>query len=93
MFGGSAWELDDRTGQYYLHSFLKEQPDLNWHNPAVRAAMFEHLRFWLDRNVDGFRLDAAHFIMKDPAERDNPLNVERSQQAHKSLGAYDSQAP
>ena len=91
VFGGSAWELDDRTGQYYLHSFLKEQPDLNWRNPAVKAAMFEHLRFWLDRNVDGFRIDAAHFIMKDPAERDNPPNSDSSPQAHKSLGAYDAQ--
>ncbi len=90
-FGGSAWELDDRTGQYYLHSFLKEQPDLNWRNPAVKAAMFEHLRFWLDRSVDGFRIDAVSFVMKDPAERDNPPNPESAPQIHKSLGAYDAQ--
>ncbi len=91
VFGGSAWELDERTGQYYLHSFLKEQPDLNWRNPDVKAAMFDILRFWLARGVDGFRIDAAHFIMKDPAERDNPLNVDRAVRGHKSMGAYDSQ--
>ena len=90
-FGGSAWELDDRTGQYYLHSFLKEQPDLNWRNPAVKAAMFDVMRFWLDRHVDGFRLDAVLFMMKDPAERDNPPNRDGSQHMHKSLGAYESQ--
>jgi glycosidase len=91
VFGGSAWELDDRTGQYYLHSFLKQQPDLNWRNPAVKVAMFDNVRFWLDRNVDGLRIDAAHYIMKDPAERDNPPSVDRSLQGHKLLGAYDSQ--
>lgn len=91
VFGGSAWEWDERTGQYYLHSFLKEQPDLNWRIPAVQGAMFDHLRFWLDRQVDGFRVDAAHFIMKDPAGRDNPPNTEQRVGGHKSLGAYDSQ--
>jgi alpha-glucosidase len=74
MFGGVAWEWDETTGQYYLHTFLKEQPDLNWRNPEVKAAMLDALRFWLDRGVDGFRIDVAHFIMKDPALRDNPLN-------------------
>ncbi len=91
VFGGSAWELDERTGQYYLHSFLKEQPDLNWRNSAVQAAMLDHMRFWLDRSVDGFRIDAAHFIMKDPEERDNPPNPTGSPLVHKSLGAYDAQ--
>lgn len=71
-FGGPAWEWDAKTGQYYLHSFLKEQPDLNWRNPEVKQAMFDVVRFWLDRGVDGFRLDVAHFIMKDPQLRDNP---------------------
>ncbi|HEX5166939.1 MAG TPA: alpha-amylase family glycosyl hydrolase, partial [Thermomicrobiales bacterium] len=60
IFGGSAWQWDDATGQYYLHSFLVEQPDLNWHNPDVRAAMLDAMRFWLARGVDGFRLDAIH---------------------------------
>ena len=71
-FGGIAWEWDDTTGQYYLHSFLKEQPDLNWRNPEVEAAMLDTLRFWLDRGVDGFRIDVAHRIMKDPDLADNP---------------------
>lgn len=72
-FSGSAWEFDDTTGQYYLHSFLKEQPDVNWRNPALKEAMFDALRFWLDRGVDGFRVDALLYIMKDPEMRDNPL--------------------
>lgn len=73
-FGGPAWDWDEKTAQYYLHCFLKEQPDLNWRNPDVKAAMFEAVRFWLERGVDGFRLDVAHYIMKDPELRDNPLN-------------------
>ena len=71
-FGGPAWTYDDRTGQWYLHSFLPEQPDLNWRNPEVVAAMFDTVRFWLDRGVDGFRIDVAHFVMKDPDFTDNP---------------------
>jgi len=74
VFGGPAWEWDETTGQYYLHSFLKEQPDLNWRNPDVKEAMFDVVRFWLERGVDGFRIDVAHFIMKDPQMRDNPIN-------------------
>jgi alpha-glucosidase len=74
MFAGPAWEWDDRTRQFYLHMFLKEQPDLNWRNPAVRDAMFDVARFWLDRGVDGFRIDVAPMVMKDPELRDNPLN-------------------
>jgi alpha-glucosidase len=72
--GGSVWELDRQTGQHYLHSHLKEQPDLNWRNPEVRAALLDVLRFWLDRGVDGFRIDVAHMLMKDPELRDNPPN-------------------
>lgn len=74
VFGGSAWEWDEATQQYYLRSFLKEQPDLNWRNPEVEAAMHDTLRFWLDRGVDGFRIDVIHRIAKDPALRDNPLH-------------------
>ncbi len=74
VFGGSAWEFDPATGQYYLHTFLKEQPDLNWRNPEVRAAMFDVLRFWFARGVDGFRIDALRFLVKDAALRDNPPN-------------------
>lgn len=74
LFGGSAWEYDEPSGQYYLHSFLKEQPDLNWDNPAVREEMKNILRFWLDMGVDGFRADAVWCISKDPEFRDNPTN-------------------
>jgi alpha-glucosidase len=73
LFGGPAWEWDEATGQYYLHSFLKEQPELNWRNPEVERAMHGVLRFWLDRGVDGFRIDVAHRIAKDPELRSNPL--------------------
>jgi alpha-glucosidase len=74
-FGGPAWTLDETTGQYYLHSFLPQQPDLNWRNPEVEAAMLDTLRFWLERGVDGFRIDVAHFVMKDPDLRDQPLSL------------------
>ena len=73
-FGGPAWTLDPATGQYYLHSYLAEQPDLNWRCPGVEAAMLDVLRFWLGRGVAGFRIDAAHRILKDPLLRDNPPN-------------------
>jgi alpha-glucosidase len=74
LFGGPAWEWDPATGQYYLHTFLREQPDLDWRNPEVEAAMFGVARFWLDRGVDGFRIDVAGAVMKDPELRDNPIN-------------------
>jgi alpha-glucosidase len=73
-FGGSGWELDEATGQYYYHGFLKEQPDLNWRNPEVRQAMRDVLRFWLDRGVDGFRVDVLWLLFKDDEWRDNPVN-------------------
>jgi alpha-glucosidase len=73
-FGGSAWQLDQASGQYYYHAFLKEQPDLNWRNPEVQDAMLAVLRFWLDRGVDGFRVDVIWHIVKDEEFRDNPLN-------------------
>ncbi|NTW00610.1 MAG: alpha-glucosidase [Oscillochloris sp.] len=66
IFGGSAWEYDSATGQYYYHAFLKEQPDLNWRNPEVKAAMWNAVRFWLDLGVDGFRLDAIATIFEHP---------------------------
>jgi alpha-glucosidase len=74
-FGGPAWEWDETTGQYYYHAFLKEQPDLNWRNPEVRSAMYDALRFWLDRGVDGFRVDVIWHLIKDAAFRDNPPNL------------------
>jgi alpha-glucosidase len=74
VFGGPAWTWDARRGQYYLHNFLKEQPDLNLRHPEVEAAVFAAARFWLDRGVDGFRLDAVNFSMHNPALTDNPVN-------------------
>ena len=90
-FGGAAWTFDEATSQFYLHSFLKEQPDLNWRTPEVQAAMFEAARFWLRRGVDGFRIDVAHSIMKDPALRDNPPAPGGASHYHKERGAYDRQ--
>jgi alpha-glucosidase len=72
VFGGPAWTWDARRGQYYLHNFLPEQPDLNVHNRAVQDALLAVARFWLDRGVDGFRIDAINFAMHDPELRDNP---------------------
>ncbi|OVZ58832.1 alpha-amylase [Pigmentiphaga sp. NML080357] len=69
---GSAWTWDEKTGQYYLHFFLPQQPDLNWRNPEVVEAMHGVLRFWLDRGIDGFRIDVAHCTGKDPAFADHP---------------------
>jgi len=71
-FGGSAWELDHSTGQYFYHAFLPKQPDLNWRNPAVRQAMAGVLRFWLRRGVDGFRVDASAVLIEDDLLRDDP---------------------
>ena len=74
QFGGSAWELDQRTGQYYYHAFLPEQPDLNWRNRDVRMAMYDVVRFWLRRGVNGFRVDVIWQLLKDEQFRDNPIN-------------------
>lgn len=73
---GPAWTFDRATGQYYLHSFLPQQPDLDWWSPAVRGAMHDVLRFWLDRGVDGFRIDVAHKMARDPELRDNPTEMD-----------------
>jgi alpha-glucosidase len=74
VFGGSAWTFDKFSGQYYLHSFSPQQPDLNWRNDGVREAMSDVMRFWLDRGVDGFRIDATERLIKDDRFRDNPPN-------------------
>ena len=71
-FGGSAWEWDEATAQFYLHSFYPEQPDLNWRNPDVAEAMAEAMRFWFRRGIDGFRVDAIFAAIKDELLRDNP---------------------
>jgi oligo-1,6-glucosidase len=71
-FSGPAWELDAATGEYYLHLFSRKQPDLNWENPEVRQAVYAMMRWWLDRGVDGFRMDVIDMISKDPALPDGP---------------------
>jgi alpha-glucosidase len=73
-FGGSAWEYDAATGQYYYHAFLAQQPDLNWRNPAVRRVIHDVMRFWLNKGVDGFRVDVIWHLIKDAEFRDNPPN-------------------
>ncbi|MHB8071636.1 MAG: glycoside hydrolase family 13 protein [Candidatus Cryosericum sp.] len=71
-FGGSAWEWNEQTREFYLHSFLREQADLNWRNPALRKEVHDIMRFWMDRGVDGFRLDVANYYVKDALLRNNP---------------------
>lgn len=90
-FGGSAWQWDAATAQYYLHSFLAEQPDLNWRNPEVHRAMLEVLRFWMERGVDGFRIDVAHRALKDPLLRDNPPAAPGRRGGYKVEPEYASQ--
>jgi len=72
VFGGVAWTFEPRRGQYYLHNFLPSQPQLNWHNPDVCAAMLAEAEFWLERGIDGFRVDAIDFALHDPEFKDNP---------------------
>ena len=90
VFGGPAWTLDETTGQYYNHSFLPQQPNLNWRNPDVKDAMLDILRFWLDRGVDGFRFDVAHHVLKHPEYADNPV-AEGVHAFGKGMGDYDAQ--
>ncbi|MBX7445896.1 MULTISPECIES: alpha-glucosidase [unclassified Arthrobacter] len=73
FFSGSAWELDEGTGQYFLHLFSRKQPDLNWDNPEVRAAIYKMMNWWLDRGIDGFRMDVISFISKHPGLPDGPV--------------------
>ena len=90
MFGGASWEFDEATGQYYFHQFLASQPDLNWRNPEVHKAIAEAMRFWLDRGVDGIRVDAVQTLTEDPLLRDNPPPKEVSQKSMAG-GEYLSQ--
>jgi alpha-glucosidase len=96
-FGGPAWTLDATTGQYYLHSFLAEQPDLNYRNPAVVQAMEDVIRFWLDRGVDGFRVDVIHKMIKDAQLRDNPRPAPEDENLVRDYGGqqhlYDEDQP
>jgi alpha-glucosidase len=90
VWGGPAWEWDERTRQFWLHIFLAEMPDLNWRNPELRDAMFDVARFWLDRGVDGFRIDVALFVAKDPQLRDNPPAM-GEMHFHKQIPGWDDQ--
>src|ERR1700693_1865556 len=95
-FGGSAWEYDATTGQYYYHAFLAQQPDLNWRNPQVREAIFEVMRFWLRKGVDGFRVDASWHLIKDAELRANPSNpnfIEGRPPHEKILTQYSTDQP
>jgi alpha-glucosidase len=89
VFGGSAWAWDARTRQYYYHAYCREQPDLNWRHPPVREAMRGVLRFWLDRGVDGFRIDALRQLVEDERWRDNPPNPDHDPRR----GPYDALLP
>lgn len=96
VFGGSAWAWDEQTKQYYYHAFLKEQPDLNWRNPEVQKAMFKVMRFWLDKGVDGFRVDVMWHMIKDDQFRDNPINPnyqEHQATYEKLLPVYSTDQP
>ncbi len=84
VFGGRAWEWDEASRQYYYHMFLKEQPDLNWRNPQARRAVMQAFRFWLERGVDGFRLDVVNAYFKDAGLHDDPPRL--------GLRGYDRQA-
>lgn len=95
-FGGSAWQFDETTGQYYYHAFLAEQPDLNWRNPDVRAAIYDAMRFWLEKGVDGFRVDVIWHLIKDAEFRDNPPNphyVEGRPPTERILTQYSTDQP
>ncbi len=95
-FGGPSWAWDEATQQFYLHSFLKQQPDLNWRDPELRSAMFAAMRFWLDRGVDGFRMDVLWLLVKDEHFRDNPANTEYHPGMHdhtRTLPLYNADQP
>ncbi|MCZ8341545.1 MAG: alpha-glucosidase [Leptospira sp.] len=93
-FGGSGWEYDKRTGEYYFHSFLKEQPDLNWRNPNVEDAIFSMMKYWLDMGVDGFRLDVVNLYIKDEFFRNNISYFMKGPRSYdKQVHAYDRDRP
>jgi alpha-glucosidase len=95
-FGGSAWEWDEKTKQYYYHAFDKAQPDLNWRNPEVQRAMFDVMRYWLDKGVDGFRVDVMWHMIKDEHFRDNPPNPDYEKHMstfHQVLPLYSTDQP
>lgn len=91
VFGGAAWSWDPKRCQYYLHNFLSSQPDLNFHNPQVQDALLQTVRFWLDRGVDGFRLDTVNFYFHDQLLRDNPPSVARRHDEEPERNPYGLQ--
>jgi len=96
QFGGPAWTLDEGTGQYFLHNFTREQPDLNWWNPAVHRAFEEIIRFWWDRGVAGFRIDVCNMLVKDAELRDNPPATGEDSVVEQLMGqryAYNGNRP
>lgn len=93
FFGGPAWTWDETRGQFYLHTFLAQQPDLNWRNPAVRAAMLEVIRFWLDRGVDGLRFDVFNAFFKDAELRSNPRRLTGRTAYARQFHVYDKNRP
>jgi alpha-glucosidase len=96
VFGGNAWEWDEKTQQYYYHAFLKEQPDLNWRNPEVEAAMLNVMRYWLKKGVDGFRVDVLWYVIKDSEFRDNLPNPDYAQHMpdfEQLLQTYSTEQP
>ncbi|HEV3280448.1 MAG TPA: alpha-amylase family glycosyl hydrolase [Acidimicrobiales bacterium] len=96
QFGGPAWTLDEATDEFYLHNFTREQPDLNWWNPAVHRAFEEIMRFWLDRGLAGFRIDVCNMIVKDAGLRDNPPATEDDAVVEQLFGqrfAYNGNRP
>src|SRR5690606_37530446 len=95
-FGGLGWQLNEKTGQYYYHAYLKEQPDLNWRNPEVQEAMLSNMKFWLDKGVDGFRVDVMWHMIKDDQFRNNPPNPDYSEDQspyRRLLPAYSTDQP
>ena len=93
FFGGSAWTWDEVRGQYYMHTFLPEQPDLNWRNPAVREAMLTMVRGWLDRGVDGFRLDVFNAFFKNAEMLSNPRRLLGRRPYDRQVHLYDKDQP
>lgn len=89
VFGGSAWEWDEKTKQFYYHAFLKQQPDLNWRHPEVQDAMLDIMKFWIEKGVDGFRVDVMWHMIKDVQFRDNPVNPDY----HSHMGSYEQLLP
>ncbi len=90
FFGGSAWQYDEATDEYYLHLFSRKQPDLNWENPAVREAVYDMMRWWLDKGIDGFRMDVINMISKVPGLPDAPVTTDNRYQF---AGQYFAHGP